>query len=309
MALCFALCAVIVLHASDASARGLVFLAKKVAGDLPLEAGDQVWETAEALEVPLSAQVMEKPRVYETSVEKLRIRAIHNSSDIAFLVEWEDETEDKVLDLDRFSDAAAVEFPSSAAKSKPHFAMGDDDNPVNIWYWKAAWQKDGVHEHQKAAEGEYAPRFYTADNHVLLDDFLPGVLAGNPVSTQVRSPVENIVASSFGSATDMEKSDNQDIGGAGKWDSGRWAVVFKRAVASEDKYDASFAEGRVTPVSFAVWDGSENHTGGRKSVSTWYFVGLETEEKATVYIYPMVAFLAALAIEAAIIMGIRKRRG
>jgi DMSO reductase family type II enzyme heme b subunit len=121
--------------------------------------------------------------------------------------------------------------------------------------------------------------------------------------------VENIVAQGFGSATDMESSDNQNLEGSGLWEADRWSVVVKRPLDSEDKYDVRFREGGVTPVSFAVWDGSEGHGGGRKAVSTWYYVGLETEEKATTYILPVLAFIAAAGIEAGLVLWIRRRRG
>jgi hypothetical protein len=156
---------------------------------------------------------------------------------------------------------------------------------------------------------EYTPRFYTTEEKVLVDDFEPGVLAGNPVSKPSRPAVENIVAKGFGSATDMESSENQNLEGSGAWQADRWSVVIRRALQSDNRYDVSFREGGVTPVSFAVWDGSEGHRGGSKAVSTWYYVGLETEERAATYILPVFALIVAAGIEGGIILWIRKRRG
>jgi hypothetical protein len=293
------------------SSQGLVFLAKKVSGEIPLDVTKDIWNMAVPIEVPLFSQVMARPRIYDSSIKKVTVRAIHNSKDIAFLIEWKDETRSSLLDLDKFSDALALEFPSFPGKVKPNFAMGDRENPVNIWYWKAAWQTSEKLNQKKHASTEvkgYMPGFSTAENRLFVDDFLPGVLAGNPVSRPLRPPVENLVAQGFGSTTDMERSNNQNIEGMGSWELSKWTVLVKRTLISKDKYDASFREGTVIPVSFAVWNGSEGNTGARKVVSTWYYVGIQAKEKGTSYIYPVIAFAAALLIEGGIIHWIRKRR-
>lgn len=281
------------LFTDYAGAQGLIVMAKKVSGDLPLDPKDSLWERSVAINIPLFPQVMAKPRVYESKIKELKVRAMHNTKEIAFRVEWEDPTEDSAVDIDKFSDAVALEFPSQNAKKKPHFAMGDKEDAVNIWFWKASWQRP-------SEEG----RLYA-----MVDDFAGGLEVGNPVSKIRSNPVENIIAQGFGSATDMEKADNQNITGKGLRDGNRWVVVFKRPLSSQERFDALFKEGGVTPVAFAVWDGSEENRGGKKVVSTWYYVGLETEEKKTTYIYPVAAFIVTSFILGGIIFLIRKKRG
>lgn len=276
----------------SAFSQGLVVMAKKVSGDLPLDPSNSLWNAPSPLEIPLAPQVMAKPRTYESPIKSLKVKALHNSKEIAFLVEWSDQSEDSSLDLDKFPDAVALEFPSAAAAAKPHFAMGDKENTVNIWAWRANWQQVSDSE-----------RLYAT-----VDDFAGGVLADNPVSRPKRSPVENIVAQGFGSATDMERSENQNIAGNGKWESKKWSVVFKRALATTDKFDVVFKEGGVTPLAFAVWNGFDGDRGGRKVVSTWYYVGLETEERKTTFIYPVIAFVVSAGIMAGIVLAIRKKR-
>lgn len=288
--LCFLFC--IIFSPCVSYSQGLVIMAKKVSGDLPIDPKDGTWTKAVAITVPLAPQVMAKPRIYESKIKELKVRALHNTKDISFLVEWEDPTEDATVDIDRYSDAIGLEFPSQSAKGKPHFAMGDKENTVNIWFWKAAWQRE-----------EERTRLYA-----MVDDFAGGIEAGNPVSKPRVNPVENIIAQGYGSATDMEKANVQNVTGKGLRDGNKWAVVFKRPLSSEERFDALFKEGEVTPVAFAVWDGSEGHRGGRKAISTWYYVGLETEERKTTYVYPVVAFILTSAILTGIIFLIRKKR-
>lgn len=283
----------VLLFAGYVHSQGLIVMAKKVSGELPSDPKDGMWGKVVAINVPLVPQVMAKPRIYESKIKELKVRAMHNTKDIAFLIEWEDPSEDSTVDIDKFSDAVALEFPSQTAKEKPHFAMGDKENTVNIWFWKATWQK--IVEEEKL--------------YAMVDDFAGGIEAGNHVSKPRATPVENIIAQGFGSATDMEKAGNQNVTGKGLRDGNKWMVVFKRPLSSSEKFEALFKEGGVTPVAFAVWDGSNGERGGRKVVSTWYYVGLETEEKKTTYIYPVIAFVVTAAVLAGIIFLIRKKRG
>lgn len=275
------------------AAQGLVVMAKKVSGDLPLDPGDNQWRTAPELTISLTPQVMAKPRIYESKIKELNVKALHNSKEIAFLVEWNDPTEDSFIDIDKYPDGVALEFPAQTSKEKPHFAMGDKDNPVNIWLWKASSQ---MAQEQK--------RLYA-----MVDDFAGGLEAGNPVSIKRQYPVENLIATGFGSATNLRKLDNHHILAKGIRDGKRWLVVFKRPLSSSEPFEVLFKEGEVIPVSFAVWDGSEGHAGGRKVVSTWYYVGLETEERPSTYVYPVIAFIVSASVLAGIIIIIRKKRG
>ena len=284
----------------------VVILAKKVNKEIPLSPEAEIWKEATPLKVPLFPQVVTKPRIYKSSIKEIEVKAIHNSKEIAFLVEWEDSTKDTELDIDKFSDAVALEFPSSISKQIPSFAMGDDENPVNIWYWKAAWQESGKDKKLVSQNESYTPNF-TTKNHLFIDNFLPGVLAKNPVSKPVRSSVENLVAQGFGSATDMEKTETQNIEGVGEWKENKWSVVFKRSLVSKNEFDVNFKEGDVIPIAFAVWNGSEGQRGGRKSVSTWYYLGIEKGGKGNVYLYAFIAFLAVFVVELIVIFRARQR--
>ncbi len=63
-------------------------------------------------------------------------RALHNGSSMTIQLGWDDPTSDAELsDLDDFVDAAAVMFPLVAGANL--LTMGDAQQPVNMWYWKA----------------------------------------------------------------------------------------------------------------------------------------------------------------------------
>jgi hypothetical protein len=287
--LCFIFGLFLLIGISDS--HGMIIKASKVAQDLPLDPAASLWDSAKPLEIPLASQVITKPRQYDASVKEIRVRAIHNGKEIAFLLEWKDQTKDASYEMvHTFSDGVALQFPSEKGGAKPHFAMGHEEAMVNIWIWKAL--------HTEAHDQRVA--------YAVVDDFLAGLEAENPVSRK-GIPVQNLQAGGFGTLTDLGPK-AQHVFGEGKWESNTWRVVLKRSVQSRETYEAKFEEGGLVPIAIAVWDGSKEERGARKSVSTWHYLALETETPVSVYIFPIIAFFGTASLLTAIIQHLRRRR-
>ncbi|MCI4625887.1 MAG: ethylbenzene dehydrogenase-related protein [Candidatus Magnetoovum sp. WYHC-5] len=286
-------------------AKGIVILAKKMQGEIPLDSKDAKWEQIKPLSIPLTAQVMNIPRLYETSIKEIQVRAMHNQEEVAFLVQWKDDSQDASLDIDKFSDSVALEFPSSTDKEKPRFSMGDNENPVNIWYWKAALQTAATDE--KLMPNKTYDANWKTSGYVTVDGFSPATHVNNPISSTMPSSFENIVARGFGTAANMDRAKTQSITGSGMWESGMWSVIFKRQLPAPDKLDVEFKEGTVSPISFAVWNGSVQNRGGKKELSTWYYVGIETETKIIAYILPVIVFALVGGLVYYLVLILRKR--
>lgn len=95
-----------------------------------------------------------------------------------------------------------------------------------------------------------------------------------------------------------------------KYDDGQYRLVFKRALSTPDRdLDIQFVPGQFIPMSFFAWDGTNNETGVRCSLSSWYFLLLEPTTPATVYLYPFVVILVAGGAEWWFIGRIRKNKG
>lgn len=91
-----------------------------------------VWATAPVAEFPMSPQVHWPVRITEVTAKSVKVRGLHDGTNVAILLEYSDPSEDP-------EDAAAVEF--MVGDSKAHFAHGQpmaqvQGGPVNIWYWK-----------------------------------------------------------------------------------------------------------------------------------------------------------------------------
>ena len=226
-----------------ASSQGVTLVSGWVEGDLPVEdASAAAWQSATALEVPLSAQNVAKPFLLESKIKSVTVRALQNATQVAFLVEWADATEDdSTVAIQDFRDAAALQFP--LAQGQPFFCMGQQGGNVNLWHWKADWQAEiaarkemeaqypdmyvDYYPYAEAAQGKLASvAEYTDQN------YLPAVAAGNLLAaTTLESPVEDLVAGGFGTLT-AEAAEGQNVQGFGTWQDGKWQVIFSRSLDS-----------------------------------------------------------------------------
>ena len=69
-------------------------------------------------------------------VRQVSARIVHNGETLSVRLTWEDSRkDDRIQDLDRFVDAAAVLFP--LLEDANPLTMGDEKNPVNAWLWRA----------------------------------------------------------------------------------------------------------------------------------------------------------------------------
>lgn len=275
--------ALTLLNAPLASSQGVTLVAAEVTGALPLtDPASTQWQAASAIEVPLSAQVVTRPMLSQTNVKAVTVRALHNGQQAAILVEWADATRnDEMVRVQDFRDAVALQFP--LIQGQPFFCMGQLGGNVNIWHWKADWQADltarqdmnalypnmyvDQYPFAKATESDQAARTTAAD--YLDENYLPALAAGNLfASPQRASPVEDLIAGSFGSLT-AQPAAGQNVQGYGVWAEGKWRVIFSRALTSAEAEDASFAPGNVYSIAFAAWDGANSERNGQKSTSQW----------------------------------------
>lgn len=256
-----------------AAQQGVRVTALRADGTVPArEPFDPFWDRLSPVEIPLSAQQVTPPMGGRRLT--MEVRAVHDADRLYLLVEWPDPSPDRsVAAVADFTDAVAVQFPAEAGTQVPAFCMGDPDATVNIWHWKAAWQADieegfpGTRDrHPNAAVDAYP----FGDEPL----FAPGREAGNPFSQPQRAtPVENLVAAGFGSLT---HDGSVTVGGWGRWEEGRWRVVFERALVAGEPGNVDLPERGRTDVAFAVWDGAARERDGQKPVAN--FVTLDVSD-------------------------------
>ncbi len=274
-----------------ASSQGVTILAAGVDGALPVDdVASALWRESTAVSIPLSAQIVARPMFPQARIRAIDVRALYNDRQIAFLVEWEDASrDDSAVRVQDFADAVAIQFP--LVEGQPFFCMGQQGGNVNIWHWKADWQAGLA---GRADVDDVYPNMYV-DGYPFADEaagaaapvssyedinYVPAMAAGNLyASATYASPVEDLIAGSFGSLTSQPAA-MQNVQGHGEYADGRWRVIFVRDLVAAEAEDARFEMNQVYSVAFAAWDGDNEERNGQKSTSQWISLQLGRPEAA-----------------------------
>ena len=231
------------------SSEGMIIRARLVEGELPTGPEDASWAKISPMTLPLSGQVITRPVWPEPTARALTVRSLHNGTEIAFLLEWQDNTKNDRLTPGTFRDGVAIGLPLGDAPA--FFCMGQLDHYINIWHWKADWQSDIDRRAAKTSEKAH-----------------DGVRTFEVIPRRVSS-VEDLIGGGFSTLTTKEKQGR--VQGKAAWKDGVWHVVMRRPLVSEEQEnEAKLIPGRVQTVSFAVWNGENKERNGQKAVAPWF---------------------------------------
>jgi len=257
-----------------------------VAGDIPDDPLDKVWEQAQPMDMRLAGQVVAAPRWQNPSIDMLTVKAIANDKDIAFQLVWDDPFKDTVHQkeaefdpsplrqvgnfssyirlaedgapdpeiargLGIFRDSVALQFPVKVppGTKKPHFLRGESSSQVQLIKWHADLDAEGKN---------------------------------GAVEMNARGWKQN---------PKPQAGDKQHTTAKADWDQGRWSLVMKRSLKTGDKNDVQFEAGKFIPLAVNAWDGSNGEHNLIMSLSTWYFLFIEAGVPMNVWVSPIVAFL------------------
>lgn len=294
-----------------AASQGTVITAMHTDRAVPVkDPWSDFWNDLPKVDVALSAQQITPPMGGHRW--SLTARAVQDGQKLYIELEWPDLTVDRSVGAQQlFTDAAAVQFPSVASQQVPAFCMGDPTASVNIWQWRAAWQADVNRGFQGSVKREFPNT--EVDWYAFHEDpvFYPGRYVDNPFSDADRtSPVDNLVAGSFGTLT---PDPTPVVQGWGAWRDGRWRVVFARPLHVGREGNVELAPDDRTDVAFAVWDGSAQERDGMKSVGNFVVLDLSPElmrqrARFPYWPAPFFVFIALWAVFAWMVVGDIPRR-
>jgi hypothetical protein len=240
------------------SSEGMTIRSYLVQGDLPNAADDAAWKKVSPMTIPLSGQVITRPVWPEPTVRALTVRSVHNGTEIAFLLEWQDNTKNDRLTPGTFRDGVAIGLPLGDAPA--FFCMGQLDHYINIWHWKADWQSDIDRRAARASEKKEG-----------------GVRTFEVIPRRVSS-VEDLIGGGFSTLTTKEKQGR--VQGQALWRDGVWHVVMRRPLMGEEQEnEATLVPGRIQTVSFAVWNGENKERNGQKAVAPWFQLRIDPVAK------------------------------
>ncbi len=103
--------------------------------------------------------------------------------------------------------------------------------------------------------------------------------------------VEETIARGWKQPPKAQAQDKQQVTAKAIWHQGRWNVVMKRPLITDDRSDVQFAQGKFIPMAINAWDGSNGEHRLIMSLSTWHYVFLEAPTPMSVYGYTGLAVL------------------
>ncbi len=132
------------------SANAATIKAVKVQGAIPVNAEDPFWTRYgptfhKHTVVDMDPQMITNPMWPAPATKWVNVRAATNGKEIAVRLSWTDPTRNDIMvQSQQYRDQAAIMFPVKQSGEEPPFTMGGDGERVNIWQWKATWDKEGA---------------------------------------------------------------------------------------------------------------------------------------------------------------------
>ncbi|MFQ5638337.1 MAG: c-type cytochrome [bacterium] len=263
----------------------VVLKSKLVEGELPQEIDDPRWDELERNFYPLVGQVILEPRNFTPSVDAVFVKSMYNDKEVAFLLTWDDpslsvlsdssersETIENVEQATIHDDAIALQFPVklSDKPDRPYFLMGDARKRVYLWRWQAS--------HSFGMETQES-----------------GILPATEANAKGIIEITKQSAASQNVFTKVAYSN------------GRYQLLAKRSLTTDDKNDLQFEAGRFIPIAYFAWDGASGEVGAQCSVSTWYYLLLEKPASRKPYFYAPIAAILAIIFQFFVMHSVRRR--
>lgn len=245
----------------------------KMEGELPLDPMDPKWNTAEETTFPLVPQIIAKERFFKPTIDEITVSAVYNDKEVAFLLEWGDRTQSIPGDP-KAGELAEGELNQDAVAIQI---------PVTL------------------PEGMEKPYFGHGDG-------------GHPVNmwrwaSGTADGAQKVTLMDTKGIGKVEvRTDSSQVAGKGVYDKGRWRVVMKRTLQTNDKEkDLQIAAGKFIPIAFATWDGSNGEKGSLHELTTWYWVSLRPPTGSDVVTKPIMVMLLVFGGELLLARQVRKK--
>src|SRR5262245_53728493 len=237
---------------------------------LPASPAASEWKDAQPVWLALTPLWWRDQRV-----EGVELAALHDGQRLAVRLAWKDASEDReLLGMDTFSDLCALQL--TAAAEPPLVTMGAAGQAVNIWSWKAGWERDVARPRDVLDRyPNLSADLYGPQPDEVRPLFLTARAVGNPMAAEKR-PVagEELTAQGFGTLAPLATGKRTLDVRAERGD-GTWSVLFTRALASDAPGGLGLGPGSRIFVAAAGWDGSAGDRNGQKSVSVWQELEIE----------------------------------
>ncbi len=240
--------------------------------EITLDPAAPVWNDISLHTSKMILQDLVDPRLMEASTAEVNVKAMTDGSEIAFRLEWIDETRSDMPGPKHFIDGCAVQLPAKIDPNVPAPQMGEVGKNVEISFWRADWQAivEGRADNINALYPNATVDHYPSEAKPLESDpkaqaeaalrYAPARALGNRRAGPRDQPVEDLIAE--GPST-LSPAPNAISKGKGVRTAKGWSVVISRPVP------AGFSTALPSQIAFAIWEGSHTEVGARKMRTGW----------------------------------------
>lgn len=240
--------------------------------EISLDPNDSAWVPVSLHTSKLILQDLVEPRLMEPSTQEVNVKAMTNGTEIAFRLEWVDESQSDLPGPRHFIDGCAVQLPSKIEANVPAPQMGETGKQVEISYWRADWQAtvDGRADDITALYPNATVDHYPSESKPLENNpqaqaeasarYAPARSLGNRRSGPRTQPVEDLIAEGPGT---LSPAPNAVSKGKGVKTAKGWVVVITRPMP------AAFSKTTPSEIAFAIWEGAHTEVGARKMRTGW----------------------------------------
>lgn len=240
--------------------------------EITLDPNDAAWDPISLHVSKMILQDLVEPRLLEPSTPEVQVKAMTNGNEIAFRLEWQDETQSDMPGPKHFIDGCAVQLPAKIDVTVPAPQMGEVGKTVEISFWRADWQAivegraDSITSIYPNASVDHYPSEAKSleGNPQALGEaasrYSPAQALGNRRTGPRAQPVEDLIAE--GPST-LSPAPNAVSKGKGVRTANGWAVVIARPMP------VGFSNAAPSQIAFAVWEGAHTEVGARKMRTGW----------------------------------------
>lgn len=274
-------------------------------GDIPGDPNDPKWQEQPPQYVGLASQIVQPPRHFLRTIEDVRVRSLYNDKEVAFLLEWNDRTEshldenkEAVYDAKRISSDS---FPAINTTNLTHEYNNQpgplkDVNPESKGVYNDSIAIQFAEKWKDLPQPE-KPYFIHGD-----------VKRGTDIWKWESDGSTKELTGHGLEKISVKEAKNLKVENA-KWTNGRWQLVMRRSLLTEDKeHDAQIEMGHNIPIVFFAWDGDAGEVDGKMAISTYYYLMLEPPVPGKVYVIPPIVAGVVVLLEGLVLYAARKKK-
>lgn len=305
-----------------------MLVARPVSGEIGPDPGAAAFRDAPEAMFPVVGQIMQPGRAFAPLATNVRVRAVYNSEEIVFLVQWSDLIDDvagmndprlEVPEFDPEFDSVSPLVATEEAEEEGSIWGDelDEEDEDSIWGDELAGDDD---EPGVVGGDEYIPPKPVSEFNDAVAIQLPmdpptGIRKPYFLLGDAENPVDfwffDVAAEEAWQFTgrgsdDLTEVEATDVSATAGYEGGQWSVIFRRPLESYEGID--FLEGQFVPIAFSIWDGFNQERGNKRGLTQWRYLYLEPRERESTVAPAVKAGLGVLGLELLLVGWLRLRR-